>query len=173
MPRPNPDEYASFYADYINQGPEEDLIGAFEADLEPTLKFLRGISEEASLVVHPPYTWTFREVLGHILDAERVFIFRALWFARGDQRPLDGFDEHEFDRQAQYKRVAFADLVDQFEHLRRSTIAFFRSLPEEAWSRRGVANGAPVSVNALGYVTLGHGRHHFSIMKQRAESNVK
>lgn len=171
MPRPAQDEFAPFYAGYVSQVPEADLLRAFEEDFEPTVQFLRAIGEAQSLLLHPPYTWTFREVLGHILDGERVFTFRALWFARGDKRPLEGFDEMEFDRQAQYKRIPFADLVDHFAHLRRATIALFRSLPDDAWSRRGVASGSPVSVNALGYITLGHARHHLAIVKRRAESD--
>jgi hypothetical protein len=167
MPRPGSDEYAKYYDNYVSKVPEASLLAAFEADYEPTLAFLRSITEPQSLVLHSPYTWTFREVLGHILDGERVFTFRALWFARGDERPLYGFDEMDFDKHAQYKRIAFADLVDEFSHLRRSTIAFFKSLPAEAWQRRGVASDCPVSVNALAYMTLGHGRHHFAIMKKR------
>lgn len=167
MPRPRSDEYAKYYDTYVSKVPEEDILAAFDADYEPALSFLRRITEPQSLVLHPPYTWTFREVLGHILDGERVFVFRALWFARGDARPLDGFDEMDFDKNAQYKRINFADLVEEFAHLRRSTIAFFRSLPEEAWQRHGVASDSPVSVNAIAYMTLGHARHHLAIMKKR------
>jgi hypothetical protein len=170
MPRPAPDEYAQYYQKYVSQLPEENILAAYEADYEPTLKFLRSITEAQSLEVHAPYTWTFREVLGHILDGERVFTFRALWFARGDQRPQYGFDEMDFDKHAEYKRISFADLVEEFAHLRRATIYFFKSLPAAAWSRRGIASDHPVSVNALAYMTIGHGRHHFKIMKQRLTS---
>jgi hypothetical protein len=170
MSRPSSDEYAKYYDRYVSQVPEEHLLTAFEADYELTVAFLRSIPESQSLVLHAPYTWTFREVLGHILDGERVFTFRALWFARGDKRPLDGFDEMDFDKHAQYKRIVFADLVEEFAHLRRASISFFKSLPADAWSRNGVASDNPVSVNALAYITLGHGRHHFNIMKKRFAS---
>lgn len=170
MPRPAADEYAKYYDTYVSKVPEESILSAFQADFEPTNSLLRSISEPGSLVLHPPYTWTFREVLGHILDGERVFVFRALWFARGDERPLWGFEQDDFDKSAKYKRIAFADLAREFEHLRRSTISFFKSLPEEAWMRRGVASENPVTVNALAYMILGHGRHHFDIMKKRLTS---
>lgn len=167
MPRPAADEYAKYYDTYVSKVPEENLLAAFEADYEPTLAFLRSITEPQSLELHAPYTWTFREVLGHILDGERVFTFRTLWFARGDQRPLYGFDELDFDKNAQFKRIPFADLVEEFAHLRKSSILFFKSLPAEAWKRTGIASDNTVSVNALAYMTLGHGRHHFNIMKKR------
>jgi hypothetical protein len=167
MTRPAADEYAKYYDTYVSRVPEDDLLAAFEADFEATQSMLEGISEPDSLVLHAPYTWTFREVLGHIIDGERVFVYRALWFARGDERPLWGFDQDDFDKAARYRRIPFRNLVEEFGHLRRSTILFFKSLPEEAWSRRGVASENPVSVNALAYMILGHGRHHFNIMKQR------
>lgn len=167
MPRPTADEYAKYYDTYVSKVPEADILSAFEEDFTPTSAMLKSIDESGSLVLHTPYTWTFREVLGHIIDGERVFVFRALWFARGDERPQWGFDQDDFDKTAKYKRLPFADLVDEFLHLRRSTILFFKSLPEEAWQRRGVASENRVSVNALAYMTLGHGRHHFDIMKKR------
>lgn len=170
MPRPAADEYAKYYDTYVSKVPEQDLLKAFDADFEPTLAFLRSVTEVQSLEIHAPYTWTFREVLGHILDGERVFVFRALWFARGDERALWGFDQDDFDKAAKFKRIPFTDLVEEFAHLRRSSILFFKSLPEEAWQRRGVASENPVSVNALAYMTLGHGRHHFDIMKKRLQN---
>jgi DinB superfamily len=167
MPRPAADEYAKYYDTYVSKVPEDDLLAAFEADFHGDIMLLKKISEEQSLQLHAPYTWTFREVLGHILDAERVFTYRALWIARGDQRPLWGFDEKDFDREAQYKRVPFADLAQEFSVLRASTLCFLKSLPGDAWKRRGVASEVSFTVNALAYIILGHSRHHFAIMSKR------
>jgi hypothetical protein len=167
MGKPDSTEYAPYYGKYTMLVPEEDILSVMESQLEETGKFLRGISEETSLLKHPPYTWSFKEVLGHLIDCERIFGYRALCIARGDTTPLPGFEENDYAREGQFDRYPFAELVAEFEALRRSHLMLFRHLTPEAWLRRGTANNTPVSVRAIAYILVGHIRHHDGIMQKR------
>jgi hypothetical protein len=167
MHRPSSTEYAPYYGKYIGLVSEEDIRGALESQLKEMLAFLRAIPETQAEVRHPPYTWSIKEVVGHVTDCERILGYRALRFARGDTTPLPGFDENEYARVAQFDRLPLSDLVSEFEAIRRSHVLLFRGLPDEAWSRRGEANGAALSVRALAYILVGHARHHLTILRQR------
>jgi hypothetical protein len=118
-------------------------------------------------VCHPPYTWTIKQVVGHLTDSERVFGYRALRFARGDSTALSGFDENAYAAAARHDRVPLESLAREFENLRRSHIAFFEHLTAEAWLRSGAANNSDVSVRALAYILVGHEWHHVAILRRR------
>lgn len=165
--RPTPAEYASFYEPYVAQVPEDDVLGALREQLDDTLRLLAGISEDESLVRHPPYTWSTREVVGHLIDTERVFGYRALRFARGDATALPGFDEGLYARNSGADRTPLAELAEEFAALRKSHVQLFKHLDEEAWSRGGEANRNPVTVRALAYLIVGHVRHHAAILRKR------
>ncbi len=167
MARPDSTEYASNYAKYIAQVPEDDIASAMKSAAATTLAFLTDVPESAAGILHPPYTWTIKQVIGHLTDCERVFGYRALRFARGDSTPLPGFDENTFAQVAQHDRVPLRGLLSEFEYLRRSHIAFFEQLSDEAWLRRGTASNAEMSVRALAYAIVGHERHHVAIMRKR------
>jgi len=167
MQRPGPTEYGSHFGTYINLVPEEDVVGAMAAQLDEMLALLRPVPEAVGNVRHPPYTWSVKEVVGHLADSERVFGYRALRFARGDATPLPGFDENAYARMAEFDRCSLSGLVAEFEAVRRSHLSLFRHLPEPAWERRGVANNTTLSVRALAYVIVGHVRHHGVILRKR------
>lgn len=167
MQRPGSTEYAPFYGTYVNLVPEGDVLAALEGQLTDMLALLRAVPEEQGNVRHAPYTWSVKEVVGHLIDGERVFGYRALRFARGDTTPLSGFDENEYARVANFDRLSLGDLVSELETVRRSNLWLFRNLPAEAWARSGEANGNPVSVRALAYILVGHGRHHTAILRKR------
>jgi hypothetical protein len=167
MARPAADEHAPYHLTYLANVPEEDILPAMEAQLGQTLNLLRGVDERTSLVRHAPYTWSVREVVGHITDTERVFGYRALHIARGDEAPLPGFDENAYARIAESDRIPLAELAGEFEVVRRSNLLMFRHLKAEDWLRRGTANNATVSVRALAYMIVGHERHHVAILRQR------
>ena len=139
MARPEPTEYALHYGNYIRLVEEEDILGALRTEFERTLELLRSIPEDESLRRHPPYTWSIREVVGHLIDSERVFGYRALRFARGDSTPLPGFDENAYAAAGAFDRIPVGNLTDEFEALRRSSLGFFASLP----ARPGTAAGTP------------------------------
>jgi hypothetical protein len=165
--RPDAAEYASFYAAYVGLVPEEDILGVLEAQLNDAVALLRGTSEDQANTRHPPYTWSVKEVVGHVTDTERVFGYRALRFARGDSTPLPGFDENSFAKTAGCDSWPLAELLAEFEAVRRSNLWLLRHLDATAWRRSGVANNNPVSVRALAYIIAGHSRHHQAILRKR------
>ncbi|MBY0459837.1 MAG: DinB family protein, partial [Gemmataceae bacterium] len=160
-------EYAAFYGKYLALVPETDILPALDSQLDETLGFWRAIPEARGDACHPPYTWTVKQVIGHLIDGERIFAYRALRFGRGDPTPVPGFDENEYAKAVDYTRFALADLVSEFEAVRRSTVWLFRNLPEAAWTRSGEANNSRVTVRALAFIIVGHVRHHNSILRTR------
>ena len=171
MPLPEASEYAPYYGKYVALVPDTDVLAAMRSQLEQTLALLRDVPEAEANKRHPPYTWSVKEVVGHLTDSERVFGYRALRFARGDATPLPGFDENAYARMAEFDRCSLSGLVAEFEAVRRSHLSLFRHLPEAAWERRGVANNTTLSVRALAYVIVGHVRHHGVILRKRLSAS--
>jgi hypothetical protein len=167
MPRPDSTEYAPFYAGYVSKVPEADVLPVLRAEMAHTAAFLRGVPPADETKLHPPYTWTFRQVLGHLIDGERIFAYRAVRFARGDTTPLPGFDENPYVTAGEFDRLPLAELAAEFEAVRRSTLYLFEHLPAAAWDRRGVASVGEVSVRGLAYIIAGHERHHVGILRKR------
>src|SRR5437773_11051960 len=151
--RPQAAEAAPYYFTYINQVTGEDPVATVERQLEESLPLLSAISEEKSLHRYAPDKWSIRQIMNHVNDVERVLVFRALWFARGFTTPLPGFDQEVSSAQAD--DFAWTRHVEEFRAIRQATIHFFRNLPEEHWSRMGVADENPFTVNALAYIIAG------------------
>lgn len=156
--------YAFKYIDYI-QSP--DVVGVLEAQLEEIPALLTRVDEEGSLHRYAPDKWSFRQVLNHISDSERVFLFRAFWFARDFGSPLPGFDEKVGAAAARADEVSWARHLEEFQNIRRATLSFFRNLPDEAWMKSGTANDNLFTVRAMAYLVAGHTAHHVSILRER------
>jgi hypothetical protein len=139
--------------------------------LDDLLGLLHGLPEATAKMRHPPYTWTVKQVVGHLTDAERVFGHRAFRFARNDPTPLPGFDENTYVTNASFDDSPLDELLTEFEFVRRANLSFFRHLPDEAWLHTGTANGNNVSVRALAFILVGHARHHIAILRKRLTSN--
>jgi len=167
MTRPTSTEAASYYFKYIDLVTSDDIVPAFETQMGEMLQFLSGISEEQSLHAYAPGKWTIREVLNHVNDGERVFSARAFWFARGYTDALPSFEQDVAVQMAQANNTSWADLVEEFKYVRLGTISFFKSLPDEAWERTGVASDNPVSVRALAYIMAGHVAHHIGVLREK------
>ncbi len=165
--RPGRDEAAEYYFKYIELVPAGDVTVALAAQLPETLAMFSGISEEMSLNRYAPGKWTIRQVLAHLNDTERLFVFRAMWFARGMEAPLPSFDQDICSQQDGAEARSWQSLTEEFGAIRSSTVSFFRHLPAEAWSRRGIASGNPFSVRALAYISAGHVTHHTAILRDR------
>jgi hypothetical protein len=165
--RPAPSEYAPYYGNYISKVTGEDVLATLETQGRDAEALLRSIPESQACALHPPYTWTIKQVVGHVIDAERVFAYRALRFARNDTQPLPGFDENAYVPAGRFERLSMAQLVDEFAAVRRATILLFRHLPDDCWQRQGVASGSPMSVRAAAYTIAGHVNHHLAIVRQR------
>ena len=167
MTRPQPTEAAEYYSRYIDLITSDDIVPVFENQMGEMLQFLSGISEEQSLHSYAPGKWTIREVLNHVNDGERVFTGRAFWFARGFTDALPSFEQDIAVQAAQANNTSWADLVEEFKIVRLGTISFFKSMPEEAWDRTGVASDNPVSVRALAYIIAGHVAHHIGVLREK------
>ena len=165
--RPDVTEYAPFYHGYVESVPEGDIIELLRSGGEELVEAVRRIPEERGGFRYGPEKWSIREVLGHLIDAERIFAYRALRVGRGDHTPLASFDENEFVKTAGSDARTIADLVRELRAVREATVLLFESLPEEAWGQRGVASGKDVSLRALAYITAGHARHHLRILRER------
>ena len=164
---PDRTEAGEYFFGYINQVPPGDILVTLEAQLPETLVLLQGISDERSLHRYAPGKWSLRELAGHLSDCERLFTFRAFWFARELGEPLPSFDQEVAARHAGAHERSWSSLIDEFRAVRLSSLALFRSLPADAWLRRGIASGNPFTVRALAYVTAGHVAHHSRILRER------
>jgi hypothetical protein len=169
MARPDPDEYSPYYGKYVALVPEDKIVPAMKSTCTETLALLRDVSDHDAGVLHPPYTWSIKQVVGHLTDTERVFGYRALRFARGDTTPLPGFDENLYAQSGSFDRQRLDALTAEFDLVRQSHIAFFDNLSREAWTRRGTANGNEISVRALAFIIVGHHRHHHAILRGRLD----
>lgn len=165
--RPAPGDYAPYSEQYILLVTGDDILDSLNTQLKQTAMLFSGRSERDGNFRYAPDKWTVKEVLGHVADAERIFAYRAIRFARGDQTPLAGFEQDDYIRGARFRERKLADIVQEYADVRRASLALFRSLDEEAWMRRGVANNNPATVLALAYLIAGHELHHRKILEER------
>src|SRR5258706_2491759 len=165
--RPNLSLVPEFYHKYINQVPENELMDAFKKESPLLIQFLESIPKEKQDYRYGEDKWTIKEVLQHIIDAERIFNYRALRFARKDPTPLPGFDENLFAANAKIENRNWNDLLEEFKVVRRSSEYLFDSFDEEQLNATGISNNHPSYVLAFGYVVIGHSIHHQKIIKER------
>lgn len=165
--RPERDEAAPYYFNYIDRVASDDVVGVLAAQLDESLAFLNGISEERSLHRYAPDKWSIRQLLNHVSDTERVFLFRAFWFGRGFDTPLPSFDEKISAGSARANELSWARHIEELQGVRLATLSFFRNLPAEAWSRAGIASGNYFTVRAAAYIVAGHLAHHMAILQER------
>lgn len=167
MPRPLPGEYGEFYHGYISQVSEDDLSAAFDNHTAATLQFLQDIPEAKHNYAYAPGKWTVKQVLQHLTDAERIFVYRALRFARKDATPLASFEENDYADVARVDHLNWKDMLEEFRLVRRASEYFFRALNEEELGRYGKASGKDITVRSLGFITVGHALHHLNVLKER------
>src|SRR5712691_130482 len=165
--RPEKSEAAAYYFTYIDQVVGAEAEAVLGSQLKDSVALFSEISEEKSLYRYAPEKWSIRQVLNHITETERAFTFRALWFARGFDTPLPGYDQDIAARGAEAGRVSWAAHVEEFRRVRLSTISLFANMPSEAWIRSGIASDKPFTVRALAYIIAGHSAHHVRILRER------
>jgi hypothetical protein len=164
---PQADEAAPYYSRYIERITSDDILGVLAEQLDEVLAYTSGISEERSLYAYAPGKWTMRESLSHVNDTERVFTYRALWFARAFDSPLPGFDQDVAAAHAQANDLPWATHVAEFQAIRQATLALFRNMPRDAWLRRGTASDYSFTPRALAYIAAGHTAHHLAVFRER------
>ena len=167
MNRPEKSEYAEFYAGYVSLAEESDVVSALQTQLtEIEILFAEMATEKADFR-YAPGKWSVKELLGHMIDAERVFSYRALRISRGDKTPLHGFEENFYVENSNFRERKIADLLEEFLYLRQANVIFFKTLSEKAWNNVGTASNARISVRALAFIMVGHVRHHINILRAR------
>ncbi len=165
--RPADDEFAPYYGGYIALVPGGDVRDHLRQQLHETLATLTGVGDDVATRAYGPGKWTLKEVLSHICDAERVFAYRLLRIARGDETPLPGFEQDHWIPTSGANTRTLASLLIEFASVRAATLTLLASLPDEAWARRGTASGKVLSARALAYITAGHEKHHMRIIRER------
>ncbi|MCR2807555.1 DinB family protein [Paenibacillus soyae] len=163
--RPSEEEYAGNVGEYIRLVPEGNIIDILVAQEKQMSELLASLSESQSAYRYAEGKWTLKEVVGHIADSERVMTYRLLRFARGDQTPLPGFDQELFI--PPFGSWTTAQLAEDYRAVRQSTITLLCGLPTEAWSRKGIANNASITVRALAHGIAGHELHHMEVIRNR------
>lgn len=167
MTRPDSTEYAPYYGKYVSLVPDGPIVATLGNQIETTLDLLRGLSETQGDSRYAPGKWTIKELVGHVIDAERIFAYRALRIARNDKTPLPGFEQDDFVAGANFNAIPLAELTDELAAVRESNLRMFRHLTDDAWLRRGTASDNEVSARALAYIIAGHELYHLDILKTR------
>lgn len=167
IPRPAATEYSPDYADYVRRIADGDVLEMLAQQAESTASLLAPLSDAEAGFRYQPEKWSIRQVVGHLGDTERVLTYRALCFSRGERIGLPGFDEQAYVAGARFDARTMSSLLAELRIVRTATIALFSGLDAEQLARRGMANGANVSVRALAYIVAGHERHHQAILSER------
>lgn len=167
MSRPLENEYAPYYQNYVSQAPEEDILPAMRSQVDALDVLLDRVAPDRETYRYAEGKWSIRELVGHLIDGERMFGYRVLCIARGETQNLPGFDQDQYMLTAPFDRIDLEDLLSEFRLVRLSNIAMLRTLDEAAWMRMGTANDSAVSVRALVYIMVGHVRHHMNVLRER------
>lgn len=160
-------EYAPYYSTYVNLVPEGGIIEILTKQIEETSAVLKDLTDHQAHFSYGDGKWSIKEAIGHVVDTERIMAYRLLSFARGETAELPGYDDNEYVKNAQFNEQPLQGLLQNLTIVRQSTIQLIKSLPSEAYLRRGNANGSVVTVRALMYIIAGHELHHRNIIKDR------
>lgn len=163
----NTDEYAERFGTYIAKVDEVDLIEELEISVHRLIKFVQNIPMDKYDYRYAPGKWTIKDILQHIIDAERIFAYRALRFARKDQTPLPGFEEDDYANVADGSKRSIQDLLTELAVVRQATLSLYKSFSEEMLMSKGIASNNPMSARAIGFVIIGHQNHHQLVFEER------
>ncbi len=167
MNRPEIHEYDPYYNTYISLIDGQDILPILEAQPEQLRSIFADVGEDRGSHSYGEGKWTIKEALSHLLDGERIFAYRALRISRGDKTPIEGFEQDGYIENSNANNRCFADLLDEFDLMRRANMIMFRNMPAGAGSQLGTASEKPVSVRALAYIMAGHVEHHIRIFRDR------
>lgn len=167
MQKPETSEYAPFYSTYVDLITEPGIVAVLESQPTELQDMFTGRTESDGEFAYAEGKWSIKEVLSHIIDAERIFAYRVLRISRGDTTPLEGFEQNSYIEFAYANERSFGDLLAEFRMIRRANLLMFNHLRDDGWLRTGTASGSAVSVRALAYIMAGHFRHHAGIIRER------
>ncbi len=167
MRRPETSEYAEYYGLYVNQVPDGDILELLDQGVRRTLDVLGGLPSERETFAYEPGKWTLRQVVGHMVDTERVFGYRALSIARCDPAALPGMDQDSWTAASNAAVRPLTAQLAELEAVRRSSIALFGSFDEAMWDERGTASDVEFCTRAFPYIIAGHEIHHLKVLEER------
>lgn len=165
--KPDASEYLPYYGKYVSLVPEGDILAVLGKQIEETTGLLNSIPESQASFRYAPDKWSIKELVGHMIDSERIFAYRALRFARNDKTPLPGYEQDDYISNAAFDSCRLVDLSLELRSVRQSTVFLFKHLDANAWLRSGLANDAEASVRALAHIIAGHELHHRGILSTR------
>ena len=165
--RPRPDEYDKAFERYVSHVPETDVLEALERQPAELVALLSSVPPDREQFRYAPGKWTIRGVVGHVLDAERVFGYRALCIARGEKASLPAFEEDDYAARAKHDDRTIESLLEELSILRKSHVLMLRHVDDEAWTRVGSANALPITPRAIAYILVGHPRHHMAVLREK------
>lgn len=172
LPRPTTDEHAPYYGLYVRQVPDGDVLEILAREVGRTVALLEPLDETQAAYRYAPGKWSVKEVLGHVIDVERVFAQRALHFARKDAAPLPSLEQDEWVEAGYFDRRTIASLLEEFSAVRRANLAMFRGFDPGAWANRGVASGVEFTARSIPYIIAGHELHHRKVLEARYLSSL-
>ena len=167
MKRPQASEHHEYYGRYIDKVPDGDIIRILEDQVEETLALLASVPPGQADYRYAPDKWSIKEVVGHVIDTERTFAYRALCFARKDPAHLPSFEQDQYAEFSNAASRTLPDLAEELRVVRKSHVALFKSFDATSWTRRGIASGFEFSVRTLPYVIVGHEIHHRQVLEER------
>jgi hypothetical protein len=165
--KPDPTEYLPYYGKYVSLVPDGDILTVLAKQIEETAGLLNSIPESRGSFRYAPDKWSIKEIVGHMIDTERIFAYRALRFARNDKTPLPGYEQDDYVSNASFDSCRLVDLSSELRSVRQSTVFLFKHLDANAWMRSGLANDSEASVRALAHIIAGHELHHREILRSR------
>jgi uncharacterized damage-inducible protein DinB len=165
--RPDPSEYDAYFGKYIGLVPDGDIVSILSSQLENTLALLRTVPEEKAGHAYASGKWSIKEVVGHVIDTERIFGYRALRIGRNDKTPLAGFEQDDYVANSNFNARTLGSLMEEFAAVRRANVQLFKHFTDDEWQRRGTANEREISTRALAYNIAGHELHHVAALKSR------
>jgi hypothetical protein len=165
MLKPETSEYNPYYEKYISLIEEGELLNALERQPSELRSLLNGLDEEKGKYAYADGKWSIKEVLSHLIDGERIFGYRVLRISRGDETPIEGFEQDGYIENSHANERSFEDLLEELSLQRNANLRMLKNLRDDGWKRLGTASQSPVSVRALGFIMAGHVRHHINILK--------
>lgn len=172
MSRPQPNEYDPYYEMYVSLVPEDRIVPVLAAQPAELEAMFADMPDERGTYAYAEGKWTIKELLGHLIDGERMFAYRVLRISRGDKTPIEGFEQDGYIENAYANERSFKDLLHEFSIVREANVMLFNHLKKEAWTRTGTANDVEISVRALIWIMAGHVRHHVAILNERYLASV-
>lgn len=167
LKRPDLEEFPVYMRSYVQLIPEGDIIQILNGQIASTQEIFSAVTEKQAEYSYAEGKWTLSEVLGHLTDTERIMNYRILRIARGDKSPLMGFDENEYVQEASFNERPIADLLEDYQNVRRATISLLKGLPQKSLQNKGNANGFEVTVETIAYMIAGHELHHIKIIQEK------